>query len=153
MLELAHRRHGKLPWASLFEPAIRLAESGFPMSPRLHALVAADRFLAEDDNARRYFYAADGTPKAAGTMLRNPELAEVLRKVAAQGTDAFYRGEIARDIAATVRSHKRRPGDLAESDLADYAAIERQALCGPYRKWKVCGMPPPSSGGFAVLQM
>jgi gamma-glutamyltranspeptidase / glutathione hydrolase len=153
MLELAHRRHGKLPWASLFQPAIHLAETGFPVSARLHALVAADRFLAEDDNARRYFYAADGKPKAAGTILKNPELAEVLRNVAARGVDAFYLGGIARDIAATVRAHKRTPGDLAESDLADYAAMERQALCGPYRTWKVCGVPPPSSGGFAVLQM
>jgi gamma-glutamyltranspeptidase / glutathione hydrolase len=153
MLEAAHRRHGRLPWASLFQPAIRLAESGFPVSPRLHALVAADRFLGDDDNARRYFFAADGKPKPAGTILKNPELAEVLRKVAAQGADAFYRGEIARAIVAAVRAHKRTPGDLAEADLSAYAAIEREPLCGPYRRWKVCGMPPPSSGGFAVLQM
>src|SRR5581483_8101813 len=85
MLELAHRRHGRLPWATLFEPAIHLAESGFPMSPRLHAL---------DADARRYFYALDGRAKAAGTMIRNPELAAVLRSVAARGADAFYRGDV-----------------------------------------------------------
>lgn len=153
MLELAHRRHGRLPWANLFQPAIRMAESGFPISPRLHALVAADRFLGDDDNARRYFYDADTKPKAAGTVLRNPELAQVLRAVAARGADAFYRGEVARDVVAAVRAHKRTPGDLAEDDLSAYVAIEREPLCGPYRSWKVCGMPPPSSGGFAVLQM
>jgi gamma-glutamyltranspeptidase / glutathione hydrolase len=153
MLELAHRRHGRLPWATLFEPAIRLAESGFPMSPRLHALVAADAFLAQDEDARRYFYGADGRPKAVATVLKNPELAAVLRAVAAHGADAFYRGEVARAIVAKVRAHPRSPGDMAEADLAGYAALEREALCGPYRKWKVCGMPPPSSGGFAVLQM
>jgi len=153
MLELAHRRHGRLPWASLFEPAIRLAETGFPVSPRLHALVAGDRFLALDANARRYFYDADGKAKPAGTILRNPELAGVLRAVAAHGADAFYRGEVARAIVAAVRSHPRAPGDLAEDDLSGYAALEREPLCGPYRAWKVCGMPPPSSGGFAVLQM
>ncbi|TMH34852.1 MAG: gamma-glutamyltransferase, partial [Betaproteobacteria bacterium] len=78
LLELAHRRHGKLPWASLFEPAIRLAENGFPISPRLSALIAADRFLPLDASARRYFYMADGKPKPAGTLLRNPEFAGVL---------------------------------------------------------------------------
>src|SRR5260221_5317738 len=90
LLELAHRRHGKLPLASLFEPAIRLAREGFPISPRLSALVAADRFLPLDANARRYFYLADGKPKPAGTLLKNPEYAAVLKRVAAGGADAIY---------------------------------------------------------------
>src|SRR5882672_2731621 len=150
---LAHRGHGKLPWAKLFEPAIRLAREGFPISPRLNALVAADRFLQLDANARRYFYLPDGKAKPAGTLLKNPEYAAVLERVAAGGADAFYRGEIARDIAAAVRSHKRGPGDLVEADFSAYSAIRREPLCGAYRRWKVCGMPPPSSGGFAVLQI
>ncbi|MGC2519896.1 MAG: gamma-glutamyltransferase [Burkholderiales bacterium] len=153
MLELAHLRHGRLPWASLFESAIRLAEEGFPISPRLHALLARDRFLSRDDNARRYFYQTDGTARPAGAVLKNPEFAAVLRRIATQGADAFYRGDIARDVVDAVRSDERAPGDLAESDLAAYAAKERVPLCGPYRRWKVCGMPPPSSGGFAVLQL
>jgi gamma-glutamyltranspeptidase/glutathione hydrolase len=153
LLELAHRRHGKLPWAELFQPAIRLAEKGFPISPRLSALIAADRFLPLDANARRYFYLADGKAKPAGTLLANPEFAAVLKHVAAGGADAFYRGGIARDIAAAVRSHKRSAGDLAEADLAAYTAKQREPLCGAYRRWRVCGMPPPSSGGFAVLQI
>src|SRR5882672_1283453 len=136
LLELAHRRHGKLPWAQLFEPAIRLAEKGFPISPRLSALVAADRFLPLDENARRYFYSADGKAKAAGTLLKNPEFAAVLKRVAAGGAAAFYRGEIARDIAAAVRSHKRSPGDLVEADLSAYEPKEREPLCGSYRRWK-----------------
>ncbi|HMH16797.1 MAG TPA: gamma-glutamyltransferase [Burkholderiales bacterium] len=153
LLELAHRGHGKLPWTELFAPAIRLAQQGFPISPRLNALVAADRFLPLDANARRYFYLPDGKPKPAGTLLRNPEYAAVLKRVAAGGADAFYRGEIARDVAAAVRTHKRTPGDLVEADFAAYSAIEREPLCGAYRRWRVCGMPPPSSGGFAVLQI
>src|SRR5712691_3597618 len=153
LLELAHRRHGKLPWAKLFEPAIKLAQEGFPISPRLSALIAADRFLPLDATARRYFYLADGKARPAGTLLRNPEFAAVLKHVAAGGADAFYRGEIARDIAAAVRSHKRSPGDLVETDLSAYELKEREPLCGAYRRWKVCGMPPPSSGGFAVLQI
>jgi gamma-glutamyltranspeptidase/glutathione hydrolase len=153
MLELAHRGHGKLPWRDLFAPAIRLAERGFPISPRLHALVASDRYLAADENARRYFYLPDGTPKPAGTLLKNPEYAKVLRRVAAEGARAFYRGDVARDIAQAVRGRKRSPGDLAEADFVAYQAKEREPLCGPYRIFKVCGMPPPSSGGFAVLQI
>ena len=153
MLELAHRRHGKLRWAELFGPAIRLARDGFPISPRLHALVASDRFLAQDEKARRYFYTADGSAKPVGALLKNPELAAVLKRVASEGAAAFYLGEVARDISAAVRGRKRSPGDLAESDLAAYAAKEREPLCGRYRAWKVCGVPPPSSGGFAVLQI
>ena len=153
MLALAHSKHGRLPWKDLFAPAIALAEKGFPVSPRLHALVAADRYLVEDENARRYFYASDGKPKPAGTLLRNPEYAAVLKKVAAEGGTAFYHGAIARDIARAVQSRRRSPGDLAESDLAAYAAKEREPLCGRYRSYKVCGVPPPSSGGFAVLQI
>jgi gamma-glutamyltranspeptidase / glutathione hydrolase len=153
MLEMAHRRRGRLPWSELFAPAIRLAESGFPISPRLHALVAADRFLARDGNARRYFYLPDGTAKPAGAILKNPELAAVLKRVASEGASAFYRGEIARDVVAAVRGRERSPGDLAESDFDGYAAKEREPLCGGYRGHKVCGAPPPSSGGFAVLQL
>jgi gamma-glutamyltranspeptidase / glutathione hydrolase len=153
MLELAHREHGRLPWGELFAPAIRLAEEGFRISPRLHALLAADRWLREDRNAARYFYLPDGSAKPAGTPLRNPQFAAVLKRIAARGADAFYRGAIARDIARAVRGNRRSPGDLGEADLAAYAAKEREPLCGPYRKWKVCGMPPPSSGGFTVLSM
>ena len=153
LLELAHRGHGKFPWAQLFRPAIELAERGFPISPRLHALVAADRFLALDENARRYFYLPDGTPKPAGTLLKNPDFAAVLKRVAAEGADAFYRGEIARDIASAVRDRKRAPGDLSETDISAYAAKEREPLCGKYRIWKICGVPPPDSGTFAVLQI
>lgn len=153
MLELAHGQHGKLPWARLFEPAIRLAEAGFPVSPRLNTLLAGEKHLAKDDAARAYFYNADGTPKAVGTRLRNPELAATLRAIAQGGADAFYRGPIAADIVAAVRGHATNPGRLAEADLADYRAREREPLCTDYKRWRICGMGPPSSGGIAVAQM
>lgn len=153
MLELAHRQHGKLPWRRLFAPAIRLAEQGFAISPRLATIIAQDQDLMKDPPARAYFYNADGTPKAAGTVLRNPELAAVLRSVAARGADAFYRGDVARDIAAKVRSHPTNPGLLTARDIADYRPKVRQPICTDYRRWTVCGMPPPSSGGIAVAQM
>jgi gamma-glutamyltranspeptidase/glutathione hydrolase len=151
-LELAHAKHGKLPWAELFQPAIRLASEGFPLSPRLHSLLNWVRLPARDQAMRRLYYLDDDTPKPIGTLLKNPALADTLRKIAAQGANAFHEGEIARDIAGKVRNAPN-PGDLSETDLAQYRAKQREPVCGPYRQWKVCGMPPPSSGGVAVLQV
>lgn len=149
-LELAHRAHGRLPWAVLFEPAIRLAEGGFPVSQRLHGLLAQERHLP-GGSARGYFYDPHGRPHPAGHVLHNPEFAAVLRKVAVEGADAFYRGEIARDIVAAVRNHPTNPGHLSAADLAAYRAVQRPPVCARYRVRRVCGMPPPSSGGSTVL--
>ncbi len=152
VMELAHKQHGKLPWARLFEPTIRLAEAGFPVSDRLNKLIASDAYLKDDPATRAYFFDAEGKPLAVGTILKNPAFAAVLRRVAKEGPDAFYKGEIARDIVAAVTGH-RKPGDMTEQDLAAYGAKQREVLCGNYRAYKVCGMPPPSSGGIAVLAM
>jgi gamma-glutamyltranspeptidase/glutathione hydrolase len=151
-LELAHAKYGKLPWAELFQPAIRLASEGFLLSPRLHNLLAWVRLPARDQAMRSMYYRDDDTPRPVGTLLKNPALADTLRKIAAQGANAFYEGEIARDIADKVRNAPN-PGDLSENDLARYRAKQREPVCGPYRQWKVCGMPPPSSAGVGVLQV
>jgi gamma-glutamyltranspeptidase/glutathione hydrolase len=152
-LELAHRNHGKVAWGELAEPAIALAERGFLLSPRLYAQLVRDRFLRRDPYAARYLFEPDGKPKAVGTVLRNAEYAAVLREVAAGGAQAFYQGGIARDIAAAVQKHPVEPGDLTVADLQRYRAQEREPVCGAFRAYRVCGMPPPSSGGIAVLQM
>ena len=151
MLEAAHRKHGKLPWASLFQPAIDLAEKGFEVSNRLSTLLRRVRMLQLDDTSRAYFYEMSGAPRRAGTILANPELAATLRAVAAGGADAFYTGDIARDVVTKVQSSVS-PGDLAVEDLAAYKAIEREPVCTRYRKWKVCGAPPPSSGALTVFE-
>ena len=151
-LELAHRRHGKLAWARLFEPAIALARDGFPMSRRLNLLLTRERFLRDDPAARALYYAADGSPHAVGTKIVNAAYAQTLAAVAASGPDAFYRGPVATDIVAAVRGHAR-PGDLSAEDLVRYAAIERDPVCGAYRGRRICGMAPPSSGGVTVLEM
>jgi len=151
MMELAHKRHGTLPWVRLFAPAIRLAEDGFRVSPRLHAQIAGNRGLFEQAAARAYFY-PDDKPAAIGYLLKNPSLAAVLKTLAREGAGAFYQGRIAADIVAAVQSHTR-PGDLSVQDLAGYRARERDPVCGNYRVYRVCGMGPPSSGGIAVLQM
>jgi gamma-glutamyltranspeptidase/glutathione hydrolase len=154
-LELAHRAHGKLPWRTLFEPAIQLAEGGFVISPRLAIQLREDaaKSLRDDPDAAAYFMQPDGTPKPAGTLLKNPALAAVLRDVAARGPDALHRGALARDIVAKVRNHPTNPGAMTEADLAGYAAKTREPLCFDYRAWRLCGMPPPSSGPLAIWQM
>ena len=151
MLELAHARHGKLPWSELFQPAIAAAEGGFALSPRLQSQLARDTFLPRDAAARSIFYEG-GKAKPAGASIVNRQYAETLRAIANKGVDAFYRGEIARDIVRAVRSNAK-PGDLTEADLEGYRALEREPLCGPYREWRVCSMAPPSAGGVAVLQI
>jgi gamma-glutamyltranspeptidase / glutathione hydrolase len=149
----AHRRHGALPWSQLFQPAIRLAEEGFAVSPRLHTLLQGERFLKQDPVAAAYFYRPDGQPHPIGTRLRNPELAGVLRAVAQHGPDAFYRGRLARDIVAKVQGHAGNPGLLSEADLATYQPRTRAAMCTDWRRWRLCGFPPPSSGHIAIMQM
>lgn len=153
MLDTAHRRHGKLPWAQLFQPAIELAESGYPMSPRVHHLLGRVTGLDRDPVARGLFFDDEGHPKAPGTQLRNPAFAATLRTIARDGAAAFYTGEIARDVVAAVRGHAANPGTLSEADLAGYTVREVTPLCAPYRTYRVCGMPPSSSGGIAVLQI
>jgi gamma-glutamyltranspeptidase / glutathione hydrolase len=145
MLELAHRRHGRLPWAELFRPAIELAEQGFALSPRLHAVLEAEQALREDPAARALYYG-----KAVGEPIVNREYGATLRAVATQGASTFYEGPIAADIVSAARS---RGGDLTAADMAGYQARERAPLCGAYREWRVCSMGPPSSGGVAVLQI
>lgn len=153
MLELAHRQHGKLRWSQLFEPAITLAEQGFRVSPRLHTLLKSEQHLKKDAAAARYFYQPDGEPLPVGTLLRNLPYAQVLREVAAIGPDAFYSGSTARDVVAKVQGHLTNPGTLSEADLAGYRAKQRPALCSDWKRYRLCGFPPPSSGHIAIAQI
>jgi len=153
MLELAHKEYGKLAWHKLFAPAIKLAEEGFAVSPRLNALLTGERYLQRDPVAAAYFFDKDKKPWPVGHILKNPALAKTLREIASEGADAFYRGHIARDIAAKVQGHPTNPGGLTAADIAGYKAKEREPLCSDYRIYTVCGMPPPSSGGVAIAQI
>jgi gamma-glutamyltranspeptidase/glutathione hydrolase len=154
VLEAAHRAHGKLPWARLFEPAIRLAEEGFPVSARLSREIAADTLpLRRDPASAAYFFSPDGLPLPPGHRLRNPALAETLRAVARDGAAALQSGPIAEDIIAAIRNHPTNPGVMVLEDLARSQPRQRAAICTPYRSYRVCGFPPPSSGGVAVAQI
>src|SRR5215212_8093579 len=152
LLETAHKRWGKLPWADVIAPALKLAEDGFAISPRLNGSLRQEEHLAKDPTAKAYFFEPDGTPKAVGTILKNPAFAKTLRTVAEKGADALYTGEIAQDIVATVTGHPTNPGDMTLDDLKSYRVEEREAVCGAYREYRICGMGPPSSGAVAVQQ-
>ena len=152
-LKLAHDKHGKLPWAKLFQPAIALAREGFPVSPRLAKMLSGTDPASFTPAARNYFFDAQGRPWPSGFRLANPALADTFELIAQGGVEAFYRGELARDIAGTVQADPRMPGKLTAEDLTAYQAKEREPVCILYRLNQVCGMGPSSSGGVAVAQV
>lgn len=173
---LAHKKWGKLPWAKLFEPAIRLAETGYLVTRPLATASGAYTPLwtgqqtiepsgpvAGDDRGPETamkielpqiaaLYAPGGKPLREGDIVRNPELAKTLRAVAKGGPDAFYRGPNVTALLAAVNG-PISPGGMTARDVAGYRAKERAAVCSTYRTWKVCGMGPPSSGATTVFQI
>jgi gamma-glutamyltranspeptidase/glutathione hydrolase len=151
MMALAHQRYGKLFWAALFQPAIRLARDGFKVTPRLYNALsrypATGAFSAE---ARAIFYGVDGQPKPVGTIVRNPAFAAFLDKLARLGPDSFYVGPNAQAIAATVSRAAHNPAPMTTGDISSYQAKPKPPVCGTYRVYRICGMGPSSSGGFTV---
>ena len=152
-LEALHKRHGRLPWAALFAPAIALAEQGFRVSPRLHLLLSWYGAASFAPQSRRYFFDQTGSARPAGYLLRNPEFAATLRAISERGAGALYQGAIAQAIVAAVGGAPNPPGDITLADLAGYSVKERDPLCFSYRRNRVCSMGPPSSGGIAIAQI
>ncbi len=161
MLELIHQDHGQKPWDTLFEPAIQLATNGFGISGRMaDAIAGAKNDLLRDPDAAAYFLNADSSPKALGTLIKNPDYAQTLSSIAKGGANAFYTGPIAQSIVNKIKMTSSgganpvaiTPGLTELSDLANYKAIKREPVCTTYRNYWVCGMGPPSSGGIAVAQ-
>lgn len=151
-MALAHARSGKLAWAKLFGPAIRLARDGFEVTPRFNNSLT--QFSGHVDPAyRARFFGTDGKPLPPGTTVRNPEQAALLERIATQGPDSFYVGPQAAKLVATVNGAARNPSKMTTGDLAAYDAKARPVLCGRYRGYKVCSMGPPSSGGITVLMI
>ena len=157
MLEMAHRQHGKLPWAQLFIPAIRLATDGFKVSPRMHTLLSNEQHLLKDPVAAAYFYDAQSKAWPVGHLLQNPEYAAVLQRIASMGAKGLSQGEFAEATINKVQQHPSNPGKLTLADLANYQSKLRDPLCHDYsaqsRAYRICGMPPPSSGAIAVGQI
>ncbi|SEQ37476.1 gamma-glutamyltransferase [Nitrosomonas ureae] len=154
MLEASHKEHGKLPWANLFKPAIILAEQGFAISERLHILLSRMPRVAVNPQIREYFFHRSETgwqPKTEGSVLQNLAYAQTLRRLAALGVTDFYQGELAKQIVQAVNNDPNRPGRLSLPDMKAYQPKKREALCGQFRIYRICGVPPPSSGGTTVL--
>ena len=150
LLEDVHKRYGKLPWASLFEKPITLAEQGFAVSPRMAKSIEQNL-----DPLQRYpqtaaYFLPDGKPLAAGTVLKNPEFARSVRLLAEKGSAPFYQGMQAQNIVRAVTGAVDNPGKISMADLKNYQVIERQPVCAPYREYEVCGMGAPSSGAIAL---
>ncbi|WP_444902450.1 gamma-glutamyltransferase [Microbulbifer sp. SSSA007] len=150
MLEMAHKRDGKLPWESLFQPAIDLAENGFEISPRLHQLLLRLPSVAARPAIANYFFDSDGKPLPVGHKLKNHDYAQTLRMIAKGGSDAFYHGEIAKAIVEAVNNDPENPGLLSLEDMATYKAKQREPLCSLFLEYRVCGADAPSSGGTTV---
>ncbi len=153
LMQAAHDRWGVLPWAELLAPAIDLAETGFPVSPRLASLVAEDAERLGRFSETAAYFLPGGVPLAAGVLLKNPDYAATLRSISEEGAQAFYTGAIAADIVATVRGADGNPGVLSAVDLSIYEIKEREPVCVTYRAHDVCGMGPPSSGALTVGQI
>lgn len=154
LLEAVHGRYGSMPWATLFDSAINLADTGFEVSPRLASSIAKDQErLSRFEHTKAYFFREDGTPLQAGDNLANVNYANTLRMLSQQGTEAFYKGDLAQEIVKTVQTAPGNPGVLTMDDLAAYRIKERTPICVTYRGYDVCGMGPPSSGALTVGQI
>ncbi len=150
----AHAAHGKLPWATLFEPAIKLAREGFEMNPRLNGMLETARNRsAHSVQAREIFFDGEGNPLPVGTLVKNERLAKTLEAIANRGPEAFYSGDNARQISEIVAADTPHEAAMTYEDITSYEAKWRSAVCGSYRKYRICTMGPPTSGGVAVLQM
>lgn len=150
----AHGEHGTLPWAKLFAPAIALADNGFVMNKRLYESLKGNKGRADKTPAAKaVFFGADGEPLPVGTTVRVPELAATLRTLAVEGPGAMYGSAAAAYLAAYVAGETPQDGRMTPADVTAYTAREREAVCAPYRTYRICGMGPPSSGGTAVAQM
>jgi gamma-glutamyltranspeptidase / glutathione hydrolase len=153
LMARAHQKWGKLKWAQLFDPAIRLAEGGYQVTPRLAGVLGQFTTIWADFPAARAIYWQDGRPKRAGETVTNPALATLLRRVAKKGPRAFYSGENAKAIVSATGQSARNPTVIKRSEVSAYQAKDRVAVCAPYRQYKLCGMGPPSSGATTVFQI
>ena len=152
-LALAHRQYGRLPWRQLFKPAIALARSGYVVSPRLEKMIRSlNHDAISTDLQARYFH-ANGRPVRAGETLRNPLLAQTLQRIADLGPRGFYDGPVAADIVNAADHSRLNPAHMTLKDVRSYVARERTPLCASYRAYRVCSVPPSTSGGVSVLEI
>lgn len=154
LMKVIHTEFGQLPWEAVLEPAITLAEEGFHITPRLHAILEEDESLRNDELAREFYYDSEGNARPVGYLLKNPALAQILKEVSEQGLTAFYEGDVAQDIAQRIQNHER-PGSMTIEDLANYPTLdlETEEMCNDWKRYEICGFPPPASGHIAIMQI
>lgn len=153
MLEMAHREHGRLPWARSWRAAERLADEGFAVSPRLNEMITAALSRGGLPGEAAAYLTSDGkTPLAVGSRLVNRKYASTVRLIAERGAAAFRDGPLADEIVAAA-TRGPTPGTLSHEDLRGYRPNRLEPVCGSYRVYLVCGMRPPSSGGIAILSV
>lgn len=153
LMARAHERWGKAKWAAIFQPAIKLAQDGYQVTPLLAARLSQLRGLWKDFPTAQAIFWQDGAPKKVGDTVRNPDLAKFLRQMAKRGPKAFYRGRNAQAIIDAVGNTSRNPAIITRADIRGYKATDRDAVCTSYRVYKLCGMGPPSSGATTVFQI
>ena len=153
LMAQVHAKWGKLPWARLFDPAIRLAENGYQVTPLLASRLNQIKKIWADFPQAQAIYWQDGRPKAVGETIKNPALAALLRSVAKRGAKAFYAGDNARAISSATAASARNKAVITARDIARYRAKDRPAVCANYRAYRLCGMGPPSSGATTVFQI
>lgn len=150
-LYLAHKKYGKLPWADLVQPAINQAKNGFIFNWSLHR--AANNFVKKENTntfMAGYFRNEKGFILQPNEIWKQPQLAETLTLIRDKGHDGFYKGSTAKKI---VKFMKENQGLITKKDLAKYKAIERKPIKGTYKGYDIYTMPPPSSGGTALVEM
>ncbi|WP_109355539.1 gamma-glutamyltransferase [Sphingorhabdus sp. EL138] len=153
LMEMAHKKWGKLPWEKLFDPAIRLAEEGYAVSaPQYDWMKRLEKLWVKFPDMQKLYW-RDGAPAPRGTIIKNPELGQLLRELQAGGAEAFYSGETVAAISAAVGNATQNSSVLTQQDFDNYSAILRQPVCSTYREYRICGMGPPSSGATTVLQI
>ena len=152
MLEKAHNLHGNMPWNKLFEDAITLSTEGFIVGKRLSKLISRAPHLKNQKIAREYFN-IDGGGLKEGDLIKNVKFAESLKLIRDNGAQSILNGILADSILSTVTGHIENPGIMVKKDFSFVNPLHKKPVCGSYRKWKICGMGPPSSGGITVLQI
>ena len=152
VLRMVHERYGKLPWADLFQPAIELAERGFPMPELMHRVLVLDKIDPKTSPDLGFYFDASGAPLPIGSIIRNPEYARTLRRIAAHGVDGMLGDGGAERIIAAAQ-HGPQPTLMTADDLRAYRPVERAPICAPFLAYRVCTVPPPSYGGIYLLQM
>ncbi len=153
LMAKAHAKWGKVKWSKLFEPAIKLAEQGYQVTPRLAGALGQLKGIWTDFPEAQALYWQEGRPKKVGDTVKNPAFGKFLRRLSKGGPRVFYTGQNAKAIIAATAQSKRNPVVITQADLTAYRAKERPAVCTAYRIYKLCGMGPPSSGATTVFQI